>query len=285
MLLTFLSGKLVSLWDPPSFDKWALLSFLTPEISLGNIEGEESVAAMGKKKHSSYGIACFRCGPSGEIEIMLINKRYTYAFCDFVYGRYNAANEASVLSLIEHMTANEKILLLLGNFDVLWFLIWLDSKNGPYASARAYFQGAFGGDSGREKLGKLVRRAQSHGQCRWEIPKGRLNTGETTLECAQREFSEETGVGRDSYKMVPNFIKKHLHKDASGIYHSTFYLALARPWTSPALTPPYEVGEAKWASLSMINHISKSLWHEVKPIFNYVKQHYSSEMFGRSSRL
>ncbi len=40
---------------------------------------------------------------------------------------------------------------------------------------------------------------------RWDLPKGHLDDGETDLECALRELSEETGILPDDVAVDPQF--------------------------------------------------------------------------------
>lgn len=40
---------------------------------------------------------------------------------------------------------------------------------------------------------------------RWDLPKGRVDAGETDLECALREFEEETGISRSAIKLDREF--------------------------------------------------------------------------------
>jgi bis(5'-nucleosidyl)-tetraphosphatase len=40
---------------------------------------------------------------------------------------------------------------------------------------------------------------------RWDLPKGHVDPGETELECALREFEEETGIDREHVSIDPAF--------------------------------------------------------------------------------
>ena len=41
---------------------------------------------------------------------------------------------------------------------------------------------------------------------RWDLPKGHVDPGETELECALREFEEETGIDRTGIKLRKKFL-------------------------------------------------------------------------------
>ncbi len=40
---------------------------------------------------------------------------------------------------------------------------------------------------------------------RWDLPKGHVDPGETEVECALREFEEETGINRKDIKLQKHF--------------------------------------------------------------------------------
>jgi 8-oxo-dGTP pyrophosphatase MutT (NUDIX family) len=58
----------------------------------------------------------------------------------------------------------------------------------------------------------------------YSYPKGRRELGETTLETAQRETDEETGIKKDDVNIVKDFtINEYLKKDVlSVVYHVAF---------------------------------------------------------------
>lgn len=52
---------------------------------------------------------------------------------------------------------------------------------------------------------------------RFDLPKGHQNPGESDLDCALRELSEETGIGRSEIELDPGFC-----------YQETYYPTYAR---------------------------------------------------------
>ena len=40
---------------------------------------------------------------------------------------------------------------------------------------------------------------------RWDLPKGHIKRGETELDCALREFEEETGINSNQLTLDPNY--------------------------------------------------------------------------------
>ena len=50
----------------------------------------------------------------------------------------------------------------------------------------------------------------------WEFPKGGVDAGETVTEAALRELEEETGLGRESIRMVEKFQHREEYRFTSG---------------------------------------------------------------------
>ncbi|MCH2124371.1 MAG: NUDIX domain-containing protein [Pirellulaceae bacterium] len=69
---------------------------------------------------------------------------------------------------------------------------------------------------------------------RWDLPKGHLERGETTLQCALRELEEETGIQeRDisiesKFKFVTRYDVRQKKKRGGGLAHKELSIYLAR---------------------------------------------------------
>ncbi len=61
------------------------------------------------KISKSYGITCFRKISTGQLQVLLVKKRYTYEFAEFV-TRPNR-NKAVDPAIFDHMTIDEKIII------------------------------------------------------------------------------------------------------------------------------------------------------------------------------
>ena len=69
----------------------------------------------------SYGIACCRYNLTTKLpEILMIKKRYTYAFFDFVFTKYKKNDDDRLCRLFDQMSIQEKADILRLDFDILW---------------------------------------------------------------------------------------------------------------------------------------------------------------------
>jgi 8-oxo-dGTP pyrophosphatase MutT (NUDIX family) len=200
---------------------------------------------------TSYGIALSRYNESknNQPEILLIKKRYTYCYFSFVFGHYKKYNNKQLQYLFNNMSFGEKVDILSMKFSNIWYRLWLSDpeKNhtiGEYSTPnnndtqmrnlKCYlrkknkFDTIFLRDSGK-RLRRLINNS-SNSVTPWEIPKGGKNKtenkNETDLDCAKREFEEETGLSADKYTILWN-IKPIIssHKDGDTIYRAVYYIA------------------------------------------------------------
>jgi len=77
-------------------------------------------------KKLSVGIACCRYNSNtSKPEILLVQKRYSYSFQAFVFGHYYPHNDSTLTRLFDGMTLSEKIEVLSGKYEMLWYKIFL----------------------------------------------------------------------------------------------------------------------------------------------------------------
>lgn len=179
----------------------------------------------------SYGIACARRNnDTGNYEVLMIKKRATYAFIDFLRGRYDPMRHYDLEFMFNEMTINEKILIRCKNFSTLWMYCLgkeptKNSDKNMYAkSLRKFTQlceykdGAF--------LMELLNKS-SNSELLWEIPKGRIGKNEVPLDSAVREFEEETGIKKNAYQLLFNEgTIEYTFSDGGVRYKYIYYLAI-----------------------------------------------------------
>lgn len=202
----------------------------------------------------SNGIAlCKRCN-DGIIRVLMVNHRYTYAFYAFVCGKYNEFSDQAMIDLFDAMTIDEKVDILSLNFQQLWYRIWLGSV--PHVSmflrARNRFSDRIVADGGT-RIRDLMRRSRRYATRVWEIPKGRKKgKGEGEMDCAIREFYEETGIPRSAYHITQGTYRLTF-VDEGICYDTTYFIAVTgrdvvQRLNSAALEQVGEICDMRWVS-------------------------------------
>jgi 8-oxo-dGTP pyrophosphatase MutT (NUDIX family) len=228
----------------------------------------------------SAGIACVRARPTG-MEILLVRKRYTYAYNKFVNGRYRSENNKEIISLLNQMTLEEKLDLMSLNFNQIWYRVWLSNsqKISCFYNAKSKFETTFVADKG-VRLRKLLAASKIYGRLVWEIPKGRKkNRMESDIHCAIREFKEETRVTKRQIKIYPDSITYSYLSDKTK-YTNIYYYALAIGNINPTIDMASrdqvsEIGEIAWMNLQEMKHSGtcERILPIVKRIFRFMKIH------------
>lgn len=245
-------------------------------------------------KVSSGLILCRRRG--GHFEVLAVRGRYSYAFSDFVHGRYARRDLKVVRTLLAHMSLNERLDVMSLNFEQMWYRIWLTAKRtqAHYYKSLEKFQRVWLEPDNGKLLLELLREAPGLDEPRWEIPKGKpLHGGETSIVCAVREFSEETGIPRDAYRLLPDYSRQVSYIHMGVRYVITYHLAfLSRPLAEPGETVSLrrlgqaaEINEVRWMGMGQINWLDRSgavpgsakgrcnLGRILRPAFNYLKKY------------
>lgn len=188
---------------------------------------------------TSYGVIAFRENPfnSNALEYLMIRRKDTLGFVDFMRGKYSIYNKDYILNMIKQMTNDEKARLVTLPFSKLWEDLWsipeqesnnkierTDSCDSIYSrlsvsrnvdtykteeqNSRNKFESLKIGiytKTENYNLEELVNMTEHKWtEAEWGFPKGRRNYQERDYDCAIREFCEETGYSVDNMIAIKN---------------------------------------------------------------------------------
>ena len=149
-------------------------------------------------------------------EYLLIRRKDTIGYVEFMRGKYNIHSKMYLLNIISEMTNDEKTRLLTETFDFLWNKLWGNDIRNQYRSeeknSRDKFESLKNGivlnndDYSLETLINEANKIHQWEETEWGFPKGRHNNQEKDLSCALREFEEETGISRSNINIIHNII-------------------------------------------------------------------------------
>lgn len=159
---------------------------------------------------TSLGIILFRV--TKEVpQYLLICRKDTLGYVEFMRGKYNIENYKYIYSIFEIMTRKERIGLIENDFDTLWNKLWMNKNlsnyHNEYENSKKKFNILKKGVSVEENkfidLNILNNEVKiNYEKPEWGFPKGRRNQREGDLECANREFKEETLINENEYKII-----------------------------------------------------------------------------------
>lgn len=211
---------------------------------------------------TSYGIIAFRYNINNNIEYLMIRRKDSFGYIDFVRGKYTPYNIEQVQNIFNEMSVTERETILQNDFPYLWKEMWGEANNGTqFKSEEAISSKKFellkSGivlESGEKiDLNTIVSKCTSNWQeTEWEFPKGRRNFQEKELDCALREFEEETGYQSKDLKVIENLLPYEeifIGSNNKSYKHKYFIAFTDKINTLPNNYQITEVSKLEWKTL------------------------------------
>lgn len=149
-----------------------------------------------KKPITSLGIITYRYS-SKEVEFLLVQRKDTLGYVDFLRGKYSETNDFQLNNIIHEMTQEEIVHIRMCEYKDLWYKLW-NKVTESY-------------DIKNEEKFNYIKKNKPHlfvdsvwKEPEWGFPKGRRNFKERDLDCALREFEEETGYDKKNLLLIKN---------------------------------------------------------------------------------
>ena len=159
----------------------------------------------------SYGIILFKSSPNG-LQYLMIRRKDSFGYIDFIRGKYSCHNIPQIQKSIDEMSTVEKDKLTTEPFDKLIQELWGDNnqfRNDDIASSKKceLLKNGIIVNEQLINLQDIINQSKtSWSETEWEFPKGRRNFQEKDLDCALREFEEETGCNSKYIEIIENVL-------------------------------------------------------------------------------
>lgn len=140
------------------------------------------------------------------LKFILIRRRKTLGYLEFIRGRYCVNNEETIINLFNQMTEEEVKEIIKNNFDSLWQELW-NNNNKYYVDEFNKSKIKFNKlkENKSNKLLHILKKTDSKlKNAEWGFPKGRRLYLEKDINCAIREFKEETNLSDKDFFIMSN---------------------------------------------------------------------------------
>lgn len=162
---------------------------------------------------TSYGIIVFRHSMDG-IQYLMLRRKDSFGYIDLIRGKYSPYNIPQIQTFVDEMSISEKERILTQPFNQLWSEMWGEPNSFQYKNEEIIsskkFESIRNGvliDNETITLADIVNNSKTNWQeTEWEFPKGRRNGKEKDLDCALREFKEETGIDSELLSVIENVL-------------------------------------------------------------------------------
>lgn len=223
-----------------------------------------------KKVHSKNKIDLFN------YKILLVRRKHTIGYIELLRGKYNINNNSYINKLFNIMT-NKEINLITDTDS-------FDNLRNRLGMTREYRNNYREYDHAKNKFHTIKTNIDSYlsnkkdewKETEWGLPKGKRNSRESNIECAIREFEEETGISSDKITILKNV--KPLEEIYSGInnikYKHIYYFSILNE------SDEFSENEVNLNenNREQLMEISKIKWFNFNEIENTIRYYYISKL-------
>ncbi|AYV79540.1 MAG: NUDIX hydrolase [Faunusvirus sp.] len=229
-----------------------------------------NIVKMNNKSYNSLQyIHLFR----NKIKFLMIRRKNTLGYMEFIRGRWDLDDANGIKNLFEQMIKDEIKLIATTEFKQLWDDLWRSSSNNKT------YEHEF--DMSRDKFYKLKNSTEKYNLeyftdnikpiydvPEWGFPKGRRNYHEKNIDCAQREFAEETDFTYTDFKLLRKLYPlNEIFTGTNGIlYKHVYFLAMCDNDKVPKINPKNK---------SQFNEIGDIGWFTYTEAFNKIRPYHT----------
>jgi len=182
------------------------------------------------KPVTSYGIVLYTYEKNKYLKYMICQRRDSIAFIQFMR---NLIEEKDMERYIGLMTKEEKNrcleFFLKNDPHTIWKDLWVNNRSKIYRQDYKYCSEYF-----MKNVEKYIDLFEDENtgidDNTWFFPKGRKNEYENDLECALREFEEETNISSKNINVDKNNIFEEFYIGSNNILYKTVYFTAYIPF-------------------------------------------------------
>jgi len=205
-------------------------------------------------------IAFMKDAKTNELRFLMIRRKDTLGFMDFMRGKYSIYSKEYIVNLLKEMTLQEKENLLKYDFNTLWKTLWCNNAiSNQYKieeeSSREKYNALLYGIMNQnetynlQQLIDISNKTSQWTEPEWGFPKGRRNYNEKDIDCALREFAEETGYSKNSLKNIENiqqFEEIFMGSNYKSYKHKYYLMQMDCLATHKTMYDKSEVSKLEW---------------------------------------
>ena len=211
------------------------------------------------------------------IKFLMIQRKHSLSYIEFLRGKYSLDNIENIQKLFKNMAPKEIKDISNLNFDNLWNSLWKKtSKSKAFQKEYKNSKDLFEKLIVLGELNKLLKIKPKYTSPEWGFPKGRRNLFEKNLNCAIREFEEETGIPSDKLNILNkiNCVTEEYMGSNSLNYRHIYYLSY---FDSNLIKDEiiqddsnYEVGKLGWFSWEEATELIRDYYTEKIKVVNQI---------------
>lgn len=207
---------------------------------------------------------------SDNIKFLMVMRKYSFNYIVLLRGKYKLSNIEEIKRLLSLMTKIEHNNLLNLEFDELWNELWQDTSKSKiyikeYNKSKKYFKIL----KDNNFYDGLITKYE---EPEWEFPKGQRNNDETKIDCAIREFEEETNILKENIIIldrIDGIEEQYIGTDNKTYIHTYYLSTIKNNKDDLNLLGEFqqkEIGDIKWLSLKEVLNKTRDYHNSKKEI-------------------
>lgn len=210
-----------------------------------------------------------------KIKFLFIRRKQSLAYIEFVKGRYDENDCEDICNLFKLMSPEEINFIKENDYKTLWSSLW---------KTNIHFDEEF--ESVKNKCEYIKNNGFYHIaintkplylEPEWGFPKGKRNKKEKDIDCAVREFHEETGLSSNDYKLLYNIdpINEKFNGTNGVPYKHIYYVGIDNSNKDLSINQDNyhqsnEIGDIKWLTYDEAVNKIRPYNEEKKKILNNI---------------
>lgn len=218
----------------------------------------------------SFGIICYKLENS-VIKYIMIQRKDSLSFMEFVRGKYMIDDIPYIKQLLDGMTRTEKVMLTNSSFDEIWNYTWCQNNQNGIKHTKEYIES-------KQKFEYIMNYsviknlltcgvANNFMEPEWSFPKGRRKIKEDDLDCAVREFCEETQLTKDDIKICESItpFQEIFFGTNNVLYKHLYYIA--------RLTKEDSTVYIDSTCMEQVREVRALEWFDYDEVLSHIKKH------------
>ena len=238
---------------------------------------------------TSYGILCYLVENNKDIKYLMIQRKDSLCYVEFMRGFYELDNVGYLCTLFKYITTHEKENILNSDFDTLWKSLWknynISKFKKDYEISKKKFNKLKEGYEIKNTIidfNFLIEKTKenSYDETEIEFPKGRRNLNENNISTALREFEEESGLSRNEISLINNKSYEEVYIATNNTrYRHIYYIAKCKSKNYKSLLNLFnpnnkiqikEVMDVKWLNYDNVLKNIRNIYLERKELFKRI---------------
>jgi 8-oxo-dGTP pyrophosphatase MutT (NUDIX family) len=174
----------------------------------------------------SFGVICYKI-EDNDIKFLMIQRKDSLSFMEFIRGKYDLINIDYIKQLLLNMTISERNMIITAPFEEIWNYLWHQNEGSNNKNNKEFYESKlkFNTLNDTNFLRNYILSIKSiFNEQEWGFPKGRRKIKENDLDCAVREFYEETRIINTDIQVITDIMPfEEIFFGTNGIMYKHVY--------------------------------------------------------------